>query len=204
MAVVPECYPKLTPITLLTLICNQITRASDERISLNKAALDPKWVHILTAFADAIDVLKEESPDPYPTEWKAGVAYTYAEGYVVCSILSKLCRSTSVSKLNHSAISTINPGFDPIQRIMSGVMIILSKTTSTNEDFTHYSHANSLNIPFTIDWYDDMTVDELINRIREVCSMINSSLELQYQKIMEADTITTEHYHVQEAHPTVM
>ena len=49
-----------------------------------------------------------------------------------------------------------------------------------------------------------MTVDELINRIRDVCSMINSSLELQYQKIMEADTITTEHYHVQEAHPTVM
>lgn len=193
MAVVPERYPKLTPITLLTLICNQITRASDERISLNKAALDPKWVHILTAFADAIDVLKEESPDPYPTEWKAGVAYTYAEGYVVCSILSRLCCGTVVSEKGNR-----------YHQITSGVMIVLSKTTSTNEDFTHYSHANSLNIPFTINWYESMTVDELINRIREVCSMINSSLELQYQKIMEADTITTEHYHVQEAHPTVM
>ena len=195
MAVVPERYPKLTPITLLTLICNQITRASDERISLNKAALDPKWTHILTAFADAIDVLKEESPDPYPTEWKAGVAYTYAEGYVVCSILSRLCCGTVVSDVSK---------VDRYQQITSGVMIVLSKTTSTNEDFTHYSHANSLNIPFTINWYESMTVDELINRIREVCSMINSSLELQYQKIMEADTITTEHYHVQEAHPTVM
>ena len=195
MAVVPECYPKLTPITLSTLICNQITRASDERISLNKAALDPKWVHILTAFADAIDVLKEESPDPYPTEWKAGVAYTYAEGYVVCSILSRLCCGTVVSD-----VSKVNR----YHQITSGVMIVLSKTTNTNEDFTHYSHANLLNIPFTINWYESMTVDELINRIREVCSMINSSLELQYQKIMEADTITTEHYHVQEAHPTVM
>ena len=195
MAVVPERYPKLTPITLLTLICNQITRASDERISLNKAALDPKWTHILTAFADAIDVLKEESPDLYPTEWKAGVAYTYAEGYVVCSILSRLCCGTVVSDVSK---------VDRYQQITSGVMIVLSKTTSTNEDFTHYSHANSLNIPFTINWYESMTVDELINRIREVCSMINSSLELQYQKIMEADTITTEHYHVQEAHPTVM
>lgn len=193
MAVVPERYPKLTPITLLTLICNQITRARDEGISLNKAALDPRWVHILTAFADAIDVLKEESPDPYPTEWKAGVAYTYAEGYVVCSILSRLCCGTVVSEKANR-----------YHQITSGVMIVLSKTTSTNEDFTHYSHANSLNIPFTINWYESMTVDELINRIREVCSMINSSLELQYQKIMEADTITTEHYHVQEAHPTVM
>ena len=193
MAVVPECYPKLTPITLLTLICNQITRASAERILLNKAALDLKWVHILTVFDDAIDVLKEESPDPYPTEWKAGVAYTYAEGYVVCSILSRLCCGTVVSEKGNR-----------YHQITSGVMIVLSKTTSTNEDFTHYSHANSLNIPFTINWYESMTVDELINRIREVCSMINSSLELQYQKIMEADTITTEHYHVQEAHPTVM
>lgn len=195
MAVVPERYPKLTPITLSTLICNQITRASDERISLNKAALDPKWVHILTAFANAIDVLKEGSPDPYPTEWKAGVAYTYAEGYVVCSILSRLCCGTVVSD-----VSKVNQ----YHQITSGVMIVLSKTTNTNEDFTHYSHANSLNIPFTINWYESMIVDELINRIREVCSMINSSLELQYQKIMEADTITTEHYHVQEAHPTVM
>lgn len=203
MAVVPECYPKLTPITLLTLICNQITRASDKRISLNKAALSEEWYHILTAFANAIDVLKQTG-DPYPTEWKAGVAYTYAEGYVVCTILSKLCRSTSASKLNRSAVSTVNPEVEPLQRIMSGVMIVLSKTTDTNEDFTHYSHANSLNIPFTIDWYDSMSTDELVNRIREVCSMINSTLELQYQKIMEADTITTEHYHVQEAHPTVM
>ena len=203
MAVVPERYPKLTPITLLTLICNAITKSDEKCTSLNKASLSEEWHRILTAFMNAIDVLKQTG-DPYPTEWKAGVAYTYAEGYVVCSILSKLCRSASVSKLNHSAISTINPGFDPIQRIMSGVMIILSKTTSTNEDFTHYSHANLLNIPFTIDWYDDMSTDKLINRIREVCSMINSTLELQYQKIMEANTITTEHYHVQEAHPTVM
>lgn len=195
MAVVPERYPKLTPITLLTLICNQITRANDERISLNKAALDSKWVHILTAFADAIDVLKEESPDPYPTEWKAGVAYTYAEGCVVCSILSQLCCGTVVSDVSK---------VDRYQQITSGVMIVLSKTTITNENVIHYSYANSLNIPFTINWYESMTVDELINRIREVCSMINSSLELQYQKIMEADTITTEHYHVQEAHPTVM
>ena len=196
MAVVPESYPKLTPITLLTLISKQITQAVNKRVSLNMAPLDPVWNHILTAFADAIDVLKEESPDPYPTEWKASVAYTYAEGYVVCTILLKLCRDISVSSLK--------PDIGPIQRIMSGVMIILSKTTDTNDDFTHYSHANSLNILFTFDWYESMTVDELINRIREVCSMINSSLELQYQKIMEADTITTEHYHVQEAHPTVM